>query len=273
MLTYFLIQGISMATTWPGCFLWRWFVVSLCYCKNACSGQNFSIMVYTLCRVHGLCANREAFHCLQWCPPSIPTPSHPVGGYLGRPGHFVVLRMSTMQQGQGLSPPTTQGSEVPLLIFRPRVELSSHAEPESQPQGPPCGQSGRAACWHTAAFWRGAVSSQGSVIPCVHVKFNTGRQPSGKNNLPPPPLTFVTSSVSDQTPSLLWQPPRALLISASFLSAFSYLCGAWQFSLLIQLFKNDPNMQGTLTKTTTKSMFYPRKKLVPSSGWRKTAKF
>lgn len=201
MLTYFLIQGISMATTWPGCFLWRWFVVSLCYCKNACSGQNFSIMVYTLCRVHGLCANREAFHCLQWCPPSIPTPSHPVGGYLGRPGHFVVLRMSTMQQDQGLSPPTTQGSEVPLLIFRPRVELSSHAEPESQPQGPPCGQSGRAACWHTAAFWRGAVSSQGSVIPCVHVKFNTGRQPSGKNNLPPPPLTFVTSSVSDQTPS------------------------------------------------------------------------
>lgn len=113
--------------------------------QNASAGQHFSIMVYTLCRVCGLFASREAFHCLQWGPPSIPTPSHPVGGYLGRPGHFVVLGMSTMQQGQGLSPPTTHGSEVPLLIFRPCAELSSHAELELQPQGLPCGQPGGAA--------------------------------------------------------------------------------------------------------------------------------
>lgn len=162
----------------------------------------------------------------------------------------------------------------PLLW--PRVELSSACRtrvtaPGSAPRA--VRQSSRAVCRHTAAFRRGTVSCQGSVIPCVHVKVNTGRQPYGKNNFPLhcsplSPLLWVI-----KLPALLWKPSRALLISASFLSTFSYLCGAWQFSLLIQLLKNDPNMQGALTKTTTKKMFCPRKKWVPSSGWRKTAKF
>lgn len=174
-----------------------------------------------------------------------------------------------------MSPPTTRGSEVPLLITWSHVELPSAcrtraASPWSAPQA--VWQSSRAVCWHTAAFQRDTVS-QGSVVPCVHVKVNTGRQLYRKNNLPLhhsplSPLLWVI-----KLPALLWKPSRALLISASFLSAFSYPCGAWQFSLFMQLFKNDPNMQGALTKKKQqKKMFCPRKKWVPSPGWRKNCK-
>lgn len=108
---YFLIQGISMATIWPGCFSLKVLCNFPLLLQNVCTGQPFSIMLYTLCRVHGLFPRRGALHHLQWGPPGTPIPSHPVGGCPGRPGHFAVLQMSTMPQGtvqdQELSPPTT----------------------------------------------------------------------------------------------------------------------------------------------------------------------
>lgn len=100
-LTYFLIQCISVAVIWPGCFSLKVLCSFPLLAHDACAGQHFSITVYTLCRAQGLFANQEAFHHLHRGPPShlSPTPSHPIKGCLGRPGPFAVLRMSTMQQG------------------------------------------------------------------------------------------------------------------------------------------------------------------------------
>lgn len=86
-------------------------------------------MVYSLQRVNELFASWAAFLHLQWGSPGTPTTSHPLGGYLGKPGPFAVLQVSTMHLGtlwgQGLSPPTSPISEVPSLILWPRMQLSS----------------------------------------------------------------------------------------------------------------------------------------------------
>lgn len=71
-------------------------------------------------------------------------------------------------------------------------------------------QSSRAACWHTATFQRGTV------IPCMHRKVNTGRQPYGKNNCPLHRLLLSPLLWVIKLTDLLWKPSRALLNLCSF---------------------------------------------------------
>lgn len=93
---------------------------------------------------------------------------------------FAALQVSATGDTVGpLSPPSTHTSEVSLLMLWPRIQLSSVLRPGVTARVCPAGSQAeqQGSCCHTAAFQRGTGSSQGSVIPCVHVKANTGRQP------------------------------------------------------------------------------------------------
>lgn len=97
--------------------------------------------------------------------------------------------------------------------------------------------------WHI----QNQILSCRQMLACCHFTGRHGKQPRlnhptcacesqhrkaalWKNNLPlhQSPLSPLLQVI--KLPALLWKPSRALLISASFLSPFSHLCGVWQFS-------------------------------------------